>query len=163
MKTAIHPKYFDTTEIKCSCGHVTVVGSTRENMKTELCSNCHPFYTGQTKLVDTAGRVDKFHAKRKLSEQLKEESKKRAETKGQKKVEEYKEKEVPAEVIQRAMADAATEKQGKWGKPLGETLTEETAKEDAIKLAKLKTPARAKTTKKPVTKKTVAKKTTKKK
>lgn len=146
MKADIHPKYFPTAEVKCSCGNVIVVGSTRESLRTELCSACHPFYTGQQKLVDTAGRVDKFQAKRKASQDLKEETVRRAEAK-KKKPEAYKEKEVPAEVLARALASEQTEKAGKWGKPLGETLTEETKKEDAVLLAK------EKTSKKPVAKK----------
>lgn len=127
MKADIHPKYFDSVEIRCSCGNVVIAGSTREKLKTELCSKCHPFYTGQQKLVDTAGRVDKFEAKRKRAVSLKEESKKRAEEK-KKKPEVYKEKEIPVEVIERAT---------KWGKPLGETLSEEVVKE-AKKVAKKK-------------------------
>lgn len=156
MKAGIHPKYFDTAEIKCSCGHVTIAGSTRETLRTELCSNCHPFYTGQQKLVDTAGRVDKFRAKREMAKQKEEEAKERAIAKT-KKPEAYKEKEVPAEVLARAMATEQAEKTpaGKWGKPLGETLTEEVAKEAAIeaieeekdkKPSAKKAPAKAKKT-----------------
>lgn len=64
MKTNIHPEYVDTKFI-CSCGAQFQAGSTikGEQFKMEICSNCHPFYTGQQKLVDTAGRVEKFRAK----------------------------------------------------------------------------------------------------
>jgi large subunit ribosomal protein L31 len=127
MQVKIHPKYFDSVEIRCSCGNIVIAGSTREKLKTELCSKCHPFYTGQQKLVDTAGRVDKFEAKRKRSKAMKEETKARNVAK--KKPVEYKEKEVPVEVIERAE---------KWGKPLGDTMTEEVKKE-AKKIAKKKT------------------------
>lgn len=67
MKTEIHPPYYDA-QIRCSCGNIILTGSTKENMTTELCSKCHPFYTGQQKLVDTTGRVDKFRAKMKTAE-----------------------------------------------------------------------------------------------
>src|SRR3989338_4684578 len=60
MKTAIHPTYYPTATIKCACGQTFTIGSTQEELHIELCSNCHPFYTGQQKLVDTARRVDKF-------------------------------------------------------------------------------------------------------
>ncbi len=63
MKAKIHPKYYTEATITCACGHVYNVGSTVEKMEIEICSACHPFYTGKKKLVDTAGRVDKFQAK----------------------------------------------------------------------------------------------------
>ena len=59
MKEGIHPKYSQTT-IKCACGEVIETGSTRENITVEICSKCHPFFTGKQKLVDTSGRVDMF-------------------------------------------------------------------------------------------------------
>lgn len=68
MKTGIHPPYFPASQIRCSCGNVIVTGSTKESMRTELCSKCHPFYTGQQRIVDTAGRVDKFRQKIKTAE-----------------------------------------------------------------------------------------------
>lgn len=62
MKDAIHPNYAKTT-ITCACGAVYEVGSTKENVKVEICAKCHPFYTGKQKLVDTGGRVEKFKKK----------------------------------------------------------------------------------------------------
>lgn len=59
MKEAIHPDYQPTT-IKCACGAIIETGSTKQNISVEICSNCHPFYTGKQKLVDTGGRVEKF-------------------------------------------------------------------------------------------------------
>lgn len=59
MKDGIHPKYVDTT-ITCACGEVIHTRSTRENIRVEICSKCHPFFTGRQKLVDTGGRVDRF-------------------------------------------------------------------------------------------------------
>jgi len=60
MKTDIHPTYYEKATVKCSCGVTHIVGSTKEKMTVEICSECHPFYTGKEKLVDTAGRVEKF-------------------------------------------------------------------------------------------------------
>lgn len=62
MKKDIHPKYVETT-ITCACGSVLQTRSTQENIKVELCSQCHPFFTGKQKLVDTAGRVERFQKK----------------------------------------------------------------------------------------------------
>ena len=61
MKKDIHPTYFQT-KIECACGAKMSVGSAKEKMAVEICSNCHPFYTGKSKLVDAAGRVEKFRA-----------------------------------------------------------------------------------------------------
>ena len=59
MKEGIHPNYVETT-ITCACGNVIKTRSTKENIRVEICSKCHPFYTGKKKLVDTGGRVDRF-------------------------------------------------------------------------------------------------------
>ncbi len=60
MKKDIHPKYFPQAKVTCACGNVFTIGSTVESLSVEICSNCHPFYTGKDKLIDTAGRVDRF-------------------------------------------------------------------------------------------------------
>ncbi|ARP49835.1 MULTISPECIES: 50S ribosomal protein L31 [Caproicibacterium] len=59
MKKGIHPQYKDTT-ITCACGNVIHTRSTKENIRVEICSKCHPFFTGKQKLVDSSGRVDMF-------------------------------------------------------------------------------------------------------
>ncbi|PIR13935.1 50S ribosomal protein L31 [Candidatus Falkowbacteria bacterium CG11_big_fil_rev_8_21_14_0_20_39_10] len=64
MKDKIHPKYYEKTKVTCACGNSFETGSTVEELKVELCSMCHPFYTGKQKLVDTARRVEKFQAKK---------------------------------------------------------------------------------------------------
>ena len=62
MKENIHPKYYQTT-VRCACGEVIETGSTKENIRVEICSKCHPFFTGKQKIVDTVGRVDRFKKK----------------------------------------------------------------------------------------------------
>lgn len=62
MKKDIHPHYRQTT-VTCACGETFTTGSTRENIRVEICSKCHPFYTGQRKFVDSEGRVQKFAKK----------------------------------------------------------------------------------------------------
>jgi len=60
MKKGIHPEYHECT-VKCACGETFVTGSVNKEMKVEICSKCHPFFTGKQKLVDTGGRVDRFN------------------------------------------------------------------------------------------------------
>jgi large subunit ribosomal protein L31 len=62
MKKDIHPKY-EETKIRCACGNTIETGSTRDNISVEICSHCHPFFTGKQKLVDTAGRIERFRKK----------------------------------------------------------------------------------------------------
>ncbi len=62
MKENIHPKYHET-KIRCACGNVIETGSTKESITVEICSSCHPFFTGKQKLVDTAGRIERFRKK----------------------------------------------------------------------------------------------------
>lgn len=74
MKSNIHPQYFPKAQAKCACGKAFTIGSTKEFLEVEICSNCHPFYTGKEKMVDTVGRVQKF---RKKLEKKREAKKKR--------------------------------------------------------------------------------------
>lgn len=76
MKKNIHPKYHDNAIITCSCGAVFKTGSTRENLRVEICSQCHPFYTGKKRITDTTGRVDRFKKLAEKAEARKEAVKK---------------------------------------------------------------------------------------
>ncbi len=60
MKQNIHPKYYPAARVQCACGNTFTIGSTKEFLEVEICSACHPFYTGKEKIVDTMGRVEKF-------------------------------------------------------------------------------------------------------
>ncbi|OGY43371.1 MAG: 50S ribosomal protein L31 [Candidatus Buchananbacteria bacterium RIFCSPHIGHO2_01_FULL_39_14] len=60
MKKNIHPEYYQDAKVTCACGNIFVVGSTLPEIRVEICSHCHPFYTGKQKLLDTARRVEKF-------------------------------------------------------------------------------------------------------
>lgn len=71
MKKDIHAKYFPNTKVTCSCGNSFEVGSTVEEIHVEVCSACHPFYTGTAKFIDTAGRVDKFQEKVRKAKEMK--------------------------------------------------------------------------------------------
>ncbi|KKR76970.1 MAG: 50S ribosomal protein L31 [Candidatus Levybacteria bacterium GW2011_GWA2_40_8] len=63
MRQAIHPQFFENAQVICACGNKFTTGSTREVIRVELCYNCHPFYTGEQKFVDTASRIQKFQQK----------------------------------------------------------------------------------------------------
>jgi large subunit ribosomal protein L31 len=67
MRKGIHPKY-EMTKITCACGNVIETRSTTKDIKVEICSACHPFFTGKQKLVDTAGRIERFRKKYNIKE-----------------------------------------------------------------------------------------------
>lgn len=100
MKAKIHPQYFENIKIICSCGNTMLAGSTKKEIHTEICSACHPFYTGQQKLVDTAGRVDKFLAKMKKAKSIKEKSEKKVNSELDNLFEEAPETAVPEETTE---------------------------------------------------------------
>ena len=63
MKKNIHPKYYEDAVVMCACGNRFTVGSTKKEIRVEICSKCHPFFTGEMKFVDTEGRIEKFMKK----------------------------------------------------------------------------------------------------
>lgn len=60
MKDKIHPKYYPEAKVTCACGNTWITGATQEVIRTDVCSACHPFYTGEQRIVDTAGQVERF-------------------------------------------------------------------------------------------------------
>ena len=72
MKPNIHPQYFDEAKVTCVCGNAFTTGATVPEIHVEVCNNCHPFFTGEMKYVDTLGRVDKFQKKQEVAKKLKE-------------------------------------------------------------------------------------------
>jgi large subunit ribosomal protein L31 len=64
MKKEIHPEYYPNAKVSCACGNVFYVGSTKKEIGIEICYACHPFFTGKEKLIDTAGRIEKFKARK---------------------------------------------------------------------------------------------------
>ena len=69
MKTNIHPTYYSDAQVTCVCGNSFITGSTKKTIQVDICSACHPFFTGEMKFVDTQGRVDKFQQKIKQASQ----------------------------------------------------------------------------------------------
>ncbi len=60
MKENIHPKYYEDAKVSCACGNSFVTGASKETLRVEVCSQCHPFYTGSQRIMDTAGRLERF-------------------------------------------------------------------------------------------------------
>ncbi len=71
MKKEIHPEYNSKTTITCACGNIIKTGSTGKDISVEICANCHPFFSGKEKLIDTAGRVEKFKQKMEKTKEIK--------------------------------------------------------------------------------------------
>jgi len=68
MKDKIHPQYYNDAEVICACGNRFTIGSTNKQLKVEVCSKCHPFYTGERRMLDTGGRVEKFKRRYKIED-----------------------------------------------------------------------------------------------
>ena len=77
MRKNLHPKLYKNCTLTCACGNTFITMSTSPSIKVEICSACHPFYTGQQKFVDTEGRIEKFQKKLKIAREKQEEIKKR--------------------------------------------------------------------------------------
>ena len=94
MKKGIHPEYYPDAKVTCGCGNTFTVGSTKKTIRTDVCSACHPFFTGEQRLVDTAGQVERFIRRLEKSEELRSEEMTRLEVEGEEvEVEEKAEKE----------------------------------------------------------------------
>ena len=85
MKTDIHPKYFPAAKVSCACGHKFTIGATKPEIEIEICYHCHPFYTGKENLIDTAGKVEKFKARRAKAAEVPKKTKKARAKKNHKK------------------------------------------------------------------------------
>ncbi|PIV12629.1 MAG: 50S ribosomal protein L31 [Candidatus Nealsonbacteria bacterium CG03_land_8_20_14_0_80_36_12] len=77
MKKDIHPKYYPEAKVQCACGNIFTIGSTKEFIEVEICSKCHPFYTGKAKIVDALGQVQKFRKRLAKKVGMKKKKKKR--------------------------------------------------------------------------------------
>jgi large subunit ribosomal protein L31 len=86
VKSEIHPTWYPEARVHCACGHTFTTGSTTKEISVEICSACHPLFTGQQKLIDTAGRVDKFQQRVLQAEKKKAEAEERKRKKAEKAV-----------------------------------------------------------------------------
>ena len=88
MKANIHPKWYPEAKVSCACGNTFTIGAAVPELNVEICSNCHPYYTGQMKFIDTAGRVDAFKAKQKIAQKKVVSKTERRRAKRQKRIDE---------------------------------------------------------------------------
>lgn len=102
MKANIHPNWFSEARVTCACGNSFITGSTQELIRVEICSKCHPFFTGTQKLVDTLGQVERFQKKSKASEGKKAQKMQILEYRKQKVTEEKKEKPSLKDLLMKA-------------------------------------------------------------
>lgn len=102
MQTQIHPQWFAEAKVTCACGNTFTVGATVPEIRVDVCYNCHPFYTGQMKYVDTAGRVEAFKARRAGASQKVVSKSEKRKLKRLKKIEEEMERPESLEVLRKA-------------------------------------------------------------
>lgn len=107
MKQAIHPTWYPNATVTCACGNTFTVGSTVPTIKVDLCSNCHPFFTGQQRLVDTLGQVDRFQVKTQKAEAAREKRAAIEVIRSQKVQEEKKDKPSLKDLLMQARKQAA--------------------------------------------------------
>lgn len=112
MNSAIHPKWFEEAKVSCACGNAFTIGATVSEIKVEVCSNCHPFYTGQLKFVDTAGRVDSFLARQKQAKKGVLSKADRRKIKREKKVQEQLSRPESLEALRKTLKSAKKTKKG---------------------------------------------------
>lgn len=108
MKANIHPTWFPEAKVACACGNTFTTGSTMEQIRVELCSNCHPFFTGQQKFVDTLGQVDRFIKKAEVSKIKQAEIAKIMEARKMKKVEQKKDRPSLKDLLLKARKQTAS-------------------------------------------------------
>lgn len=108
MKAAIHPNWFPEAKVVCACGQTFTTGSTVAEIRVELCSNCHPFYTGTQKFVDTLGQVDRFVKKVEVSKVKQEERKKILEARQSKVIKEKSDKPTLKDLLLKARKTASS-------------------------------------------------------
>ena len=106
MKADTHPQWYPEAKVVCACGETFITGSTIETIKVEICSKCHPFYTGKQKFVDTLGQVERFQKKTEVSKVKQEEIKKILEHRASKVAEEKKEKPSLKDLLMQARKQA---------------------------------------------------------
>jgi large subunit ribosomal protein L31 len=122
VKPGTHPEYYEAN-VRCACGHEFVVGSTQKEIRLDICSKCHPFFTGKQKFVDTAGRVDKYFRKYSEEAQRKYKKKKKRELTVEERAQlELEPAETPAETAEEPEAPVAETADPQ---PAAETASEE--------------------------------------
>ncbi|MGD8743997.1 MAG: 50S ribosomal protein L31 [Candidatus Woesebacteria bacterium] len=118
---SIHPKWYQQAKVKCACGNTFTMGATTPEIEVEVCSACHPFYTGQMKYVDTAGRVDAFKAKQAKAKSKVISKKEKRQLKKKKRIQKELEKPESLEEIRKAIKKPKKKKSSKSKKKSAKT------------------------------------------
>lgn len=108
MKANLHPTWYSETKVTCACGNTFTTGSTVSEIRVEICSNCHPLFTGQQKFVDTLGQVDRFIKKTESSKMKQEERKKIMEARKSKVAQQKKERPSLKDLLMQARKQASS-------------------------------------------------------
>lgn len=135
MKKDIHPEYYPDAKVICSCGNTFTVGSTKKMIRTDVCSACHPFFTGEQRLVDAGGQVERFIRRLEKREEIRAEAQPRSEAEG----EEAKAEEVEPKAARRKVKKPAAEKKAA-GKASGEKSAKKAPKESSAEKPKKASP-----------------------
>jgi large subunit ribosomal protein L31 len=157
MKKGIHPKYYPEAKVVCSCGNTFTTGSTQELIRTDVCSACHPFFTGEQRIVDTAGQVERFMKRLEKREEFVAEEKTRPEEAEEvaaktaetpkKKLDEAEAARAVAEKLRGEKATAEKSSKEASGKP-ADKVAKSSAKEPAKEATSAEKPKRKRATKK---------------
>jgi len=135
MKKDIHPEYYPDAKVICSCGNTFTVGSTKKTIRTDVCSACHPFFTGEQRLVDAGGQVERFIRRLEKREEIRAEEQPRLEAEG----EEAEAKEVEPKAAQKKVKKPAAEKRAA-GKASEEKSAKKAPKESSAEKPKKASP-----------------------
>ena len=119
MKKGIHPEYYPDAKVTCSCGNTFTVGSTQKTIRTDVCSVCHPFFTGEQRLVDTGGQVERFIRRLEKRQEIRGEEQPRLEAEGE---------EAEAEEVELKAAKKTVKKPAAEKKAASEASSEKSAK-----------------------------------
>lgn len=130
MKKDIHPEYYPDAKVICSCGNTFTVGSTKKMIRTDVCSACHPFFTGEQRLVDAGGQVERFIRRLEKREEIRAEAQPRSEAEA---------KEVEPKAARRKVKKPAAEKKAA-GKASGEKSAKKALKESSAEKPKKASP-----------------------
>ncbi|MGA9350218.1 MAG: 50S ribosomal protein L31 [Anaerolineae bacterium] len=131
MKKDIHPEYYPDAKVICSCGNTFTVGSTKKMIRTDVCSACHPFFTGEQRLVDAGGQVERFIRRLEKGQEIRAEEQPRSEAEG----EEAEAKEVEPKAARKKVKKPAAEKKAA-GKASGEKSAKKASKESSAEKPK---------------------------
>lgn len=131
MKKDIHPEYYPDAKVICSCGNTFTVGSTKKMIRTDVCSACHPFFTGEQRLVDVGGQVERFIRRLEKRQEIRAEEQPHSEAEG----EEAEAKEVEPKAARKKVKKPAAEKKAA-GKASGEKSAKKASKESSAEKPK---------------------------